>query len=235
MRVRPLVQAAVDLLYPPRCAGCGRFGDFFCRRCEEACIPASGRGRCPHCSARWDGSDNCPRCFELSAIEAVAAVFEMTGPARQLVHRLKYSRMRAVAPTMARHLCAACHEIPFDYAVAVPLHPSRLRYRGFNQAAELLAGIPHEPLPGQLRRVIDTGQQVGRNVQERRRSIRGAFAYNGPDLDGASILLVDDVVTTGATVNACTRVLQSHGAARIVVACFARTSYQPETLAQIDD
>lgn len=235
MNVRPVIDAAVDLLYPPRCAGCGRFGTFFCHTCESACIPALGAGRCPNCAARWDGSGNCPRCFDLQAIEGIRAAFEMTGPARRIVHRLKYGRMRAAAPAMARHLAPVVHDLEFDYATPVPLHRSRLRARGFNQAGELLAPLGLQPLPGELRRVINTGQQVGHSMRERRQNISGAFAYRGPSLEGKTILLVDDVVTTGATVHACANVLRDHGAAHVLVAAFARTSYEPGIESPIGD
>jgi predicted amidophosphoribosyltransferase len=74
----------------------------------------------------------------MQTIEGVSAAFEMQGPARRAVHRLKYGRVRAIAAEMAPHLAEACAPLTFDFAVAVPLHRSRLRHRGFNQAAELL-------------------------------------------------------------------------------------------------
>lgn len=171
----------------------------------------------------------------MQAVDSVVAAFEMQGPARRAVHRLKYGRVRAAALPMSAHLQHALDGAAFDYAVAVPLHPSRQRSRGFNQAAALLAPLHYTPLPGNLRRVVKTAQQVGRTMRERRRNIADAFAYQGRTLDGATILLVDDVVTTGATVEACARVLKDHGARHVYVAAFARASYKPGSDAPIDD
>lgn len=235
MRIDAARDFLVDLLYPPRCAGCGRFGSFFCDPCRDACTPATGHGRCQHCSAEWDGADFCPRCVNMQAVGSVVAAFEMAGPARRAVHRLKYARVRAAAPEMSRDVARVAATVTADYAVPVPLHPSRQRHRGFNQAAELLARLDRAPLPGRLRRVKNTGRQVGRTMRDRRRNIADAFAYEGPELDGATILLVDDVVTTGATVEACARVLKDHGARAVHVAAFARASYRPETDAPIED
>ena len=194
-----------------------------------------GQGRCKRCSAEWDGSDNCPRCFDVESIDSIAAAFEMNGPARRAIHRLKYGRVRAAAAEMARDLERATRGLMFDCAVPVPLHRSRLRERGFNQAAELLAPLGSPPLQGRLRRMRKTGRQVGRTMRERRRNIADAFAYDGPPLDGAAILLVDDVVTTGATVDACARVLKDYGARQVFVAAFARASYRPGSDAAIED
>ena len=235
MYLRTLLARATDLLYPPRCAGCGRFGTFFCQPCRDICTPAMGQGRCKRCSAEWDGADNCPRCFDVQAFESVAAAFEMAGPARRAVHRLKYARVRATAPEMADDLRRAVAGLTLDYAAPVPLHRSRERERGFNQAAELLAPLGYTPLPGNLRRRVKTAQQVGRTMRERRRNIADAFAYDGPELEGATVLLVDDVVTTGATVDACARVLKDHGASKVYVGAFARASYKPGSEAPIED
>jgi ComF family protein len=171
----------------------------------------------------------------MQAVESVSAAFEMEGPARRAVHRLKYGRVRALAPVMSKHLASLCDGVSVDYAAPVPMHPSRQRRRGFNQAAELLAPLGFEPLPGTLERVVNTGQQVGHTMQERRRNISGAFAYSGPSLEGKTILLVDDVVTTGATVDACARVLRDYGARAVHVAAFARASYDPSKETTIDD
>ncbi|HKS90942.1 MAG TPA: ComF family protein [Tepidiformaceae bacterium] len=235
MHLRTIVTGAVDLLYPPRCGGCGRFGTFFCGPCRDACTPAMGHGRCKRCSAEWDGADNCSRCFDVQSFESIAAAFEMTGPARRAVHRLKYGRVRAAAPEMAQDLGRVTSGLVFDFAVPVPLHTSRQRERGFNQASELLAPLGRPPLPGRLRRIRKTGQQVGLTMRERRQNIGDAFAYDGPPLDGASVLLVDDVVTTGATVDACARVLKDYGARSVYVAAYARASYKPGSDAPIED
>jgi ComF family protein len=224
---RALAGRAVDLLYPPRCVACGRFGVLLCSSCEGAMRPATGAGRCPHCSAAWAEPLNCPRCLAWQALDGVSAAFEMEGAARRAVHGLKYGRVRDLAPAMARHMAKLREVRPFDVAYAVPLHASRLRDRGFNQAEVLLRELDWPVGPGALQRVRRTGTQVGQGVRERRANVAGAFAYDGPALDGLTVALVDDVVTTGATADACAAALKAAGARAVVAIAFARASYDP--------
>ncbi|NJD65105.1 MAG: ComF family protein [Chloroflexi bacterium] len=230
-----LVQAAADLFLPLRCAGCGAFDTALCGPCEASLQPATGQGRCRHCSARWDGADFCPRCFHLQHLAGVRAAFEMAGPARKLVHDLKYRYYRAIAPVMGRLLTEALPGLSFDACFVVPLHRSRLRERGFNQSELLLRNTPlPQPSPG-LARVRRTDRQVGQRIAERRTNVAGAFVYAGPSLSGQSVALIDDVVTTGATVHECALVLRDAGAREVWAVAFARASYEPATTAPIDD
>ncbi|HQW52127.1 MAG TPA: phosphoribosyltransferase family protein [Tepidiformaceae bacterium] len=232
---KPLARAVADLLYPLRCAGCGAFDTALCQPCEAALQPATGPGRCGHCSAAWDGTEFCPRCFHLQHIARIHAAFEMTGPARRLVHRLKYSYYTALAPVMARLLRDSLPSIEASASFAVPLHPSRLKERGFNQSDLLLRqALAVEPSPGLLR-TRRTDRQVGQHFAERRTNIGGAFAYRGPSLRGQTVVLVDDVVTTGATVSECATALLDAGAREVRVIAFARASYDTTATAPIED
>lgn len=230
-----ILRSAANLLYPLRCAGCSRFDVVLCEDCAAQMEPASGPGRCAHCAARWDGADNCPRCFHLQRVAGVRAAFEMAGPARQLVHNLKYRRYTVIAPLMAQHLQSTAGGLAVEAWYAVPLHRSRLRSRGFNQAEELRLHAGLAPGPGELRRVRKTATQVGQHLTERRQNVTGAFEYRGPSLDGISVGLIDDVITTGATVNECARVLLEAGAREVWAIAFARASYEPETEHEISD
>jgi ComF family protein len=151
------------------------------------------------------------------------------------VHALKYQYVRSLAPLMAAHLAPLAADLQVDVAFPVPLHRSRQRERGFNQADLLLraAGLPFAR--GTLRRSRPTHRQVGMHLGERRSNVSGAFAYAGPRLDGLAVAIVDDVVTTGATVSECALVLREQGAARVVAVAFARASYRPETTEPIDN
>ncbi len=234
--LRQLLSSAVDLVYPARCVGCGAFNHILCPDCETAMIPATGPGRCLFCSAEWDeSSTNCPRCFHMQSLDGVRATFEMSGPARGLVHELKYRYVRAAAPVMAHHMRALSDETPFDIALAVPLHPSRYRHRGFNQAGEILHALEWPVAPGRLHRVRRTERQVGMDMSERRSNVAGAFAYRGDPLDGLTVAVIDDVVTTGATANTCAQVLRDHGARHVYALAFARKSYDPTTTFPIND
>lgn len=230
-----LVQAAADLLFPLRCAGCGAFDTALCGPCEASLQSAAGPGRCRHCSARWDGADFCPRCFHLQHLAGVRAAFEMAGPARKLVHDLKYRYYRAIAPVMGRLLAEALPGLVFDACFVVPLHRSRLRERGFNQSELLLRNLPLPQASPGLDRVRRTDRQVGQRLSERRNNVAGAFSYTGPNLNGQSVALIDDVVTTGATAHECALVLRDAGAREVWAVAFARASYDPAATAPIDD
>ncbi len=151
--------------------------------------------------------------------------------ARQLVSSLKYSDHTELAPWMARLMAGAGRELleKSEIVTSVPLHGWRLFFRRYNQSAELarhialLARLPFDPVL--VRRVRKTRQQVGLNAKARERNVRGAFqvpAERKMEIKGRSVLLVDDVYTTGATVNAVTRALKRVGARQVCVLTFSR-------------
>jgi competence protein ComFC len=231
-RVHPRIERAggwlLDQLYPTRCAGCGRFGPVLCQPCGESIEPGFGVGRCPNCSARWTAALNCPRCQGWKSLDRAVAAVEMDGAARKLVHGLKYRRERVLAPAMAHRMAGLPVEMEceFDCAMAVPLHRSRQRSRGFNQAEVLLTLLPWPRTEGRLVRMKNTVTQVGRHERERRANVAGAFRYAGPGLAGVRVALVDDVVTTGATMDECATVLKDAGARSVVAIAFARASFE---------
>jgi ComF family protein len=235
MTRRTTARAVLDLLYPPRCVGCGAFRTFLCEACDAAMTPTDVGDRCANCSARWGGGLNCPRCFSCSQLDLLAGAFDMDGPARELVHALKYRGVRDIAPLMAERMAGLPERHQFDVAVPVPLHAARERWRGFNQAALLLGRLAWPEAEGRLVRTRKTDTQVGMRVHERRSNVVGAFQWQGPRLDGRTVALVDDVITTGATVNECAAVLRQHGARRVVAFAFARASYLPGTDAPVQD
>lgn len=151
------------------------------------------------------------------------------GPARRLVHRLKYSDRAELAAPMGAWMARAGQDIlsEADVVAPVPLHVSRLWTRRFNQAAILArevarqAGKPYEP--ALLERVKATRSQVGLSREQRAQNVQGAFrARAGADVKGRRIALVDDVLTSGATANAASRALLRAGAAQIDFVVFAR-------------
>ncbi|MGE0599487.1 MAG: double zinc ribbon domain-containing protein [Dehalococcoidia bacterium] len=223
--IRRALEATVDMLYPLRCAGCGRFGMVICPECIAGLKRATGEGRCKFCAAEWKGADNCPRCVHLHELAGIRAAFEMTGTARSLVHALKYRHYRAVAPTMGAFIAPLVDDLGVESFFAVPLHKSRMKERGFNQAELLMKHAGWPPAPG-LARARKTNRQVGQRLGERRSNVAGAFVYSGPRLDGRTVCLVDDVVTTGATALECARVLKDAGARAVWVVAFARASYR---------
>ena len=223
--LRKAGRAALGLFYPARCAGCARFDTVLCPSCAQRLEHADGPGRCGNCAARWDGPDSCPRCPGLGELAGVTAAVEFEGAAKRLVHALKYQRNRAVVPVMAGYLDSAASGRQVDGWVAVPLHGSRERRRGFNQAELLLRAASLHPAPGRLRRIRDTAPQVGQHFTGRQSNVAGAFAYEGPTLAGLKVGIIDDVITTGATVNECARTLRESGAREVWALSFARASY----------
>ncbi|MBX9759720.1 MAG: ComF family protein [Beijerinckiaceae bacterium] len=153
------------------------------------------------------------------------------GPARRLVHRLKYGDRLELAANMGRWMARAGAELLADaqLLVPIPLHRRRLFSRRFNQAASLAAGVsgasgvPADPLA--LVRVKPTAPQVGLTRTQRADNVQGAFRVPEaarPAIDGRRVVLIDDVMTSGATANACARVLLRAGAERVDVLVFAR-------------
>lgn len=221
-----LLTRALDLLYPPRCVGCAAFGHNLCEACSKLLLPARGPGRCGRCGVRRDDEGRCPDCFGWRDLDGARAAFEMTGPARGVVHGLKFSGIRDLAGDMAEALLPVVNGLAPDAIFPIPLHRSRHRRRGFNQAGVLFERLGWPPPPGRLERVRATASQVGLSASERRENVAGAFRYRGPGLRGATVAVLDDVVTTGATAGECARVLREHGAARVYALAYARAPYR---------
>jgi ComF family protein len=150
-------------------------------------------------------------------------------PLDAAIQSLKYEGVMAIAEPLGQLMADywPARAVATDLVVPVPLHERRLRTRGFNQARLLATvfcrcvGLPliHE---GLLRRGRDTPQQVKLGPDERRHNVTGAFAWHGPPLQGARVLLIDDVATTGATLAACGQVLREAGATRVCALTVAR-------------
>lgn len=152
------------------------------------------------------------------------------GVLRDLVHLFKYAGVRTLAPRFGEFLAHLVAENPeygsSDVIVPVPLHPDRQRVRGYNQAALLareLARRTSLPLDQEsFVRVKATSPQAGLTAHQRRENVRAAFAVRGDSLSERRVILVDDVLTTGATVNACAHALRRAGAAEVRVVTVAR-------------
>jgi ComF family protein len=152
------------------------------------------------------------------------------GPVLEAIHRLKYQRQLIYARFLGRLLAAspaARLVAEADLLAPVPLHPRRLRHRGFNQALLLAQAFPEVPLEREvLVRRRPTLPQVRLNPQERLTNVRGAFDVPDPaPVSGKTVVLVDDVYTTGATVKECARALLQAGAGRVEVLTAARVGY----------
>lgn len=186
--------------------------------------------RCPACWGPVDQRGACRSCASelVPSLAGLRSPYLMDGGARQLVHALKYDGHSALAEPMGRLMaaCLATWGINPDVIVPVPLHPSRRRHRGFNQAAVLgrsiaeASGIAMDA--SLLRRTRNTVAQVQTaGAEERRRNVAGAFAIARP-IAIRTALLVDDVCTTGATMRECAAALRASGVHRVYALTFAR-------------
>jgi ComF family protein len=220
-------RVAFDLLFPPRCALCGRGGVLLCDNCAATLPPADG-ARCERCWMPVSRARICRHCRERPpAFESIRAAFVMDGPARRLAHELKYEGLTSLAEPMAG-LMAGCPGVTeADIVVPVPLHGARERSRGYNQAAELarqLAPVLRLPYERRAARRIRDTAPLARTMHrdERRAIVAGAFVAEQGRVDGRRVLLVDDVVTTGATLDACAGALRDAGAAAVSCVTWAR-------------
>lgn len=219
--------ALTDLVFPPRCGLCGVFGPFVCAMCVAA-LPHAGGGRCPLCAARATFGD-CRDCAAAAGggLDGTIAATRYEAGARRLVHRLKYDRLSALAAPMAELMAETLATAPpVDVVVPVPLHPRRERDRGFNQSAllarEIASRLGIDYAPRALERVRRTSPQAREpDSAARARNVAGAFAPRQPVV-GRAVLLVDDVMTTGATLRACATVLREGGARAVYATVFAR-------------
>ena len=199
-----LYDQLLDLVFPPRCPGCRTRGVLLCPRCTE---------RCRHLRGDLDVVAGPGRRNAL--LSTASGLYHYDAPLREAIHMFKYRRRRALAGPLGALLVEALpdHVRGCEAVVPVPLHVGRLRERGFNQSA-LLAAAAGTALGIQvsdgLRRIRATGQQVGMDRLAREANVRGAFAWDGGSPPG-SVLLIDDVLTTGATMRECARALRAAG------------------------
>ena len=221
------VSAVVDAVYPPRCAAvdCGRRGTWLCPDCDAALRRLAP----PWCARCGDpvGPGRC-RCADLvPELAAIRSLAPFGGWLRDAIIAFKYQDEWARAAHLGTLL-----ELPLaslgtvDALVPVPLHPARERRRGYNQAALLARQAGHAarvPVLEALVRVRDTPQQVGLEAAARHANVAGAFAMrDGGHVAGLRVVLIDDVLTTGATLGACAETLLAAGAAEVRAVTLAR-------------
>jgi len=223
---------AQDLLFPPQCVVCGRLERWLCPECLKH-IPLLDAPLCQRCGRLWTEEGLCPSCQEhpLSLEKIRAAVLFAPGPVQEVLHALKYRGAIDLALPLSALLLQAWEKYAYasDWLIPVPLHPRRERKRGYNQAALLAlalgARLQLPVAPRALQRVRHTVSQTHLNREERRKNVAEAFALApGLDVSGLRITLIDDVATTGATLDACAGVLLAGGAREVTALTVARAS-----------
>jgi ComF family protein len=211
MPARSLLNAFLALLFPDRCGGCASFGDLLCQRCR-ASFQLYPRG-----------ADRLP-----VGLSDIWIAFVFSGPLREVVHQLKYRSVRRLAQPLGALMAASLTQHPFlaDAVLPVPLHRERYAERGFNQAEELAREVARSlglPLIASgLTRVRATEQQARLDAQSRAKNMHGAFCWQGAP-PPHRVLLVDDILTTGATMGACAEALHGAGTELITGLALARS------------
>ncbi len=229
----------VDLIFPPRCllcdaAGCDELD--LCRRCLDA-LPHNQRA-CTQCALPLPSVPAedapplvCGKCLRSPPVfDSSISLFEYEQDAARIISQLKFNDRLVLARTLGKLLYRRVIEQPsqtVDAILPVPLHTSRIRKRGFNQSIELSRvvskklGLPMLLKP--VKRVRPTSHQTGLNVEQRRKNIKGAFELVKP-VKYKHVAIVDDVVTTGSTVNEIARLLKQQGVQQVSVWSIARAT-----------
>ena len=213
MTGRTLLDSLLALLFPDRCGGCTRIGDLLCQGCRAALVPY------PYAADRFPAS-----------LSDVRIAFVFSSPLREVIHQFKYRRVRRLAAPlgelMAAHLLS--RPLAIDAVLPVPLHRSRQAERGFNQAEALAVAVAAAlrlPLIADgLTRARATEQQARLDARARAENMRDAFRWQGAP-PPRRILLVDDVLTTGATVGACAEALLAAGSEAVYALALARSHH----------
>jgi competence protein ComFC len=236
--IRILLNTLLELFYPSNCVACGQpqdSGTLLCADCK-ARAPRIRPPFCRCCSRPFegaiDGEFSCPNCEDRAlAFDCVVSIYQAKGVLRDLILRFKYGGHFHLRRVLAGFLMEAMQDsrlqsTPIDCLVPVPLHPTRLRERGFNQAealAEALSKQASVPVLQCIERRLYTNTQTRFDRMERMRNLRNAFAMRkNSNVHGKHLLLLDDVLTTGSTLHECALVLRAAGAESVRAVTVAR-------------
>lgn len=224
----------MDWVFPPTCGGCAATGNRWCNTCQ-ANVAELGDKICPLCGEPQPAHDICQNCKQDPPIyRGLRSYALFQGPLRKALHRLKYDRDIGLGEALSKHLIEIynLNNWQVDYVVPVPLSPTRLRERGYNQAYFLgrpLAYAIQKPLQSDmLIKNRETRTQVGLSALERRLNVDGAFSSRSNLVRYKTILVIDDVTTTGSTISACAKALLEAGASAVYGLTLARAVLQAD-------
>lgn len=227
-----LIGRIADKLLAQDCLLCGADSGkvMLCPACVDD-LPRLPAVRCPQCALPTALGETCGRCLAKPPhYDATIAAFHYDFPLDKLVQSFKYAHRLALGSYFAREIATQAQGLKPDLLIPLPLHPLRLRERGFNQAQELARAVGKIlgcPTSANIcTRTRHTPAQAALPWRERAKNVRGAFHCNA-DLSGRHIALIDDVMTTGASLSECARTLKLHGAARVTLLVIARALPKP--------
>lgn len=220
------LRSMLDLLFPPVCGGCGKVGFHWCADCQKRVQILNGTV-CEVCGLPQDVNGICDACIlDRPHFRALRAWAVYEGPVKRALHNLKYYRNFSMGEALAAHMTDFAKGLnwPLDLVIPIPLGRQRMKERGYNQAgmiAEPLAmALDIEFAPKALMRCKETRSQVGLSKQERQKNVCEAFQAAG--VSGKTILVLDDVSTTGSTVSSSAEALLSAGAKDVYALTAAR-------------
>ncbi len=227
-----------DLIFPVRCIGCDKFGDYICRGCLGT-ISIKKNFECIGCKRNTPFGQTCFLCAKINHVNQLLIAADYKNPLiEKTLKFLKYRFIRDLERPLSiltkRYLKWLTLDKKFNVfeanplLIPVPLHPRRFNWRGFNQSELLVKDIADtfqmEMAHDVIERTINTAPQADiKEREERLKNLNGIFKIkNGIKITGREILLIDDVCTTGATLNECAKVLRSNGASKVVALVIAR-------------
>lgn len=216
-----------DLLFPVTCLGCGREGKWLCEECFEK-LEFSTQQVCLECKAKNEFGRFCPNCSAKFALQGILIAADYNNKIiSALVKNLKYHFAQDIAEMLGNFLIAFLKNeenknfsnfLKNSIIIPVPLHKKRFRWREFNQAEEIAKIVTKHfnlPITTDLVRIKNTKPQVKLNAAERKTNLKNCFTWTGNNLNGKNILIIDDVSTTGSTLNECAHALKPAGAGQI--------------------
>lgn len=224
-------ETLVDFIYPPECVLCHCPGAFVCDRCAKS-VRTISAPYCPVCGCPGTTSSaSCSHCARhpLESLDLIRSVAKYEDDTlRTLIHNFKYEFLPILGKSLAPWLatCYTINQMNAQIIVPVPLHKSRQKFRGYNQSAvlaEALASYINVPVDATtLLRIKKTKIQMTLNASDRRRNVASAFRCHSDALAGKSVMLIDDVCTTGATLDACASALKKTGVSAVMALTLAR-------------
>jgi len=221
----------IDWFFPPHCLGCNIEGEIICPDCYAA-IKRVPKNTCPYCNAYVSKSGHCPHCNNHKpAYSKFRAFAYYGGVIREAVHHLKYQNDIGVSRVLAGYLLKVvqAENWDFDLIVPVPLSRRKFEQRGYNQAERLAIPLAKDfstPLSTDaLIRIKENDSQVNLDVNSRRENVRGVFEADPAVVKGKKILLVDDVLTTGATMESASQALKDAKSGTIYAVTVGKSDY----------
>jgi competence protein ComFC len=228
----------LDWIYPPYCGGCHKPGDRWCSDCQKN-VEKLETKFCQRCGDIYEGDAICLKCqVSLPMYQALRSWGKFSGPLREAIHRLKYKNDIGMGEALSINLIELFYRLkwPVNLIVPVPLGVKRQHERGYNQSTllarpiALSAGL--QLRTNALLRARETATQVGLSASERKVNVRGAFLARRDLVKGKNILVVDDVTTTGSTIEACSEALISAGANQVFGLTLARSVFGMDDVSQ---